>query len=173
MAIIRLGNKDLQVGQPAVGIQGGVPGAPVEMVAPISYNAAMGGGAGYGGGYGGPIPTSTYCGPTMAGGAGGATMGGGYNYISGVTTPQYGMTSCGTPIGLPGPPHLPFGHPAGLCHHAIHNHTRQRIPPPTNHFNIHVKQEPGFRYPPPVSSVHVNEQVCPDPLPQCNNCPQY
>ena len=31
------------------------------------------------------------------------------NYISGVTAPQYGMPMCGTPIGLPGPPHVPLG----------------------------------------------------------------
>jgi hypothetical protein len=139
MAIIRIGNKDLQ------GAGGGGVGVGAEII-PQSYNAAIGGGA---------------CPP---------------GYVSGVTSPDYGMTYTGTPIGLPGPPHLPLGHPAGLCHHGIHNHTHHRIPGPVHHFNVHVKQEPGFRYPKPVSSVHINEtahptppmQMCPD---NCQECP--
>ena len=45
------------------------------------------------------------------------------NYMSGVTGPQYGMPMCGTPIGLPGPPSVPLGVPAGLQKHVIVNHT--------------------------------------------------
>jgi hypothetical protein len=80
------------------------------------------------------------------------------------------MTYTGTPIGLPGPPHLPLGGPAGMCHHAIHNHTHHRIPGPVHHFNIHVKQEPGFRYPQPVSTVNINETAYPTP-PMKVHCP--
>jgi len=32
---------------------------------------------------------------------------GGPSPIAGVTAPMYGMPMSGTPIGLPGPPHLP------------------------------------------------------------------
>ena len=38
-------------------------------------------------------------------------------YIAGVNGPQYGMPMCGTPIGLPGPPSVPLGVPAGLQKH--------------------------------------------------------
>jgi hypothetical protein len=85
-------------------------------------------------------------------------------HVAGMTTAGYGMTTSGTPIGLPGPPHLPLGHPAGLCYHAIHNHTHHQIPHPVNHFNVHVRQQPGLSYPKPVSQVHINEQVFPDPV---------
>jgi hypothetical protein len=90
-------------------------------------------------------------------------------YISGVSAPEYGMTYTGTPIGLPGPPHLPLGHGAGLCFHGMHNHTHMRMPPRDTHFNVHVKQEPSMSYPQPVTSVHINERAYPDPL--CPECP--
>ena len=35
---------------------------------------------------------------------------------------------CGTPIGLPGPPSVPLGVPAGLQKHVIVNHTRVHLP---------------------------------------------
>jgi tetratricopeptide (TPR) repeat protein len=37
----------------------------------------------------------------------------------GIRAPQYGMARTGTPIGLPGPPHIPFGAPAGFQRHII------------------------------------------------------
>jgi hypothetical protein len=126
----------------------------------------QGAGGGVGGaGYGAEIIPQSY-----NAAAGGAAPPGN---VAGVTAPEYGMTYTGTPIGLPGPPHLPYGHPAGLCYHAMHNHTHHKIPPPVNHFNVHVKQEPGFRYPPPASSVHINETAYPCPPQQipCDDCP--
>ena len=69
------------------------------------------------------------------------------NYISGVTGPQYGMPMCGTPIGLPGPPHVPMGAPAGLHRHKMVNKTKVKIPQPTHKLHIAVKQKPGFVYP--------------------------
>jgi hypothetical protein len=146
MAIIRVGNKDLQ----AAGAAG--PGVGAEIIQQ-SYNAPIGAaGAGMGG-------------MGAAYGGGGAVP----SYVAGVTAPEYGMTYTGTPIGLPGPPHLPLGHPAGLCHHGIHNHTHLRLPPQAHDFNIHVKQEPGMRYPQPATSVHINERAYPDP--SCMECP--
>ena len=79
-------------------------------------------------------------------------------FIAGVTAPQYGMPMSGTPIGLPGPPHVPLGVPAGLQKHVIANHTKMHIPPPVRKFKIDVKQKPGFSYPKPVSHVHITEQ---------------
>jgi len=80
------------------------------------------------------------------------------NYVAGVTAPQYGMPISGTPIGLPGPPHIPLGVPAGLKKHTIVNHTKMHIPEPTEKFKIHVKHEPGYSYPKPVSKVFIREQ---------------
>ena len=67
------------------------------------------------------------------------------------------MPMSGTPSGLPGPPHVPLGVPAGLQKHVIVNHTKSHIPPPTRKFKIDVKQQPGFSYPKPVSRVHITE----------------
>ena len=78
-------------------------------------------------------------------------------FIAGMTAPEYGMPTCGTPIGLPGPPHVPLGVPAGLQRHVIANHTKMHIPSPVRKFKINVKEKPGFSYPKPVSRVHITE----------------
>ena len=164
MAIVRLGNKDLEVpgteGGPTVGVDGesvlpigyeenysgGVTGQPVGM------SSAMGGG-GYGGGpgYGAPygVPTNSYL-PMAA-----------PPNVSGVTTPQWGMPMSGTPIGLPGPPHIPHGVPAGLQKHVMKNHTHVHMPPPTDKLQIDVRQRPGMSYPKPVNRVKITEQIKP------------
>ena len=59
----------------------------------------------------------------------------------------------GTPIGLPGPPHIPLGVPAGLKKHVIANHTRMHIPSPVRKFKIDVREKPGFSYPAPVKHL--------------------
>ncbi|WP_145283153.1 hypothetical protein [Pirellulimonas nuda] len=71
--------------------------------------------------------------------------------------PQYGMPITGTPIGIPGPPHIPLGVPAGLRNHTMVNRTRVCLPPPTPKVQVTVKQRPGMNYPAPVNHVHVNE----------------
>ncbi|MEM7455083.1 MAG: hypothetical protein AAF456_12100 [Planctomycetota bacterium] len=143
LAVIRLGNKDLEV-----------PGIDPGIAA-------------------GAMP--------FGGGAGGGN--GGQGYISGVNGPAYGMPSVGTNIGLPGPPHIPLGGPAGLREYNMHNHTAQQIPGPTNRVNVHVRQKPGLNYPRPADTVliqehtmrppHFNTQppsnMVEGPLPQ--NCP--
>ena len=78
--------------------------------------------------------------------------------VAGVTAPEYGMTYTGTPIGLPGPPHIPLGSPAGLQKHIIRNHTHMNIPEPVEKMKIHVRQTPGQSYPQPVSRVRIHEQ---------------
>ena len=67
------------------------------------------------------------------------------------------MPISGTPIGLPGPPHIPFGVPAGLQKHVVRNHTVSHIPGPVAKVSIDVKQKPGFSYPKPVSQVSITE----------------
>jgi hypothetical protein len=71
--------------------------------------------------------------------------------------PVWGMPITGTPIGLPGPPHVPLGVPAGLQKHVMHNKTRVLLPPPVAKMHMTVKQRPGLNYPRPVNHVHMNE----------------
>lgn len=78
--------------------------------------------------------------------------------IAGLTGPQYGMTYTGTPIGLPGPPHIPLGTPAGLKSHVMRNTTHQHIPNPVEKMRINVRQTPGISYPAPPDRVRIHEQ---------------
>jgi hypothetical protein len=71
--------------------------------------------------------------------------------------PTWGMPITGTPIGLPGPPHVPLGHPAGLQRHVMKNRTRIHMPPPVTKMTMSVKQRPGMNYPRPVNRVRVDE----------------
>ena len=86
--------------------------------------------------------------------------------IAGVTAPQYGMPMSGTPIGLPGPPHIPLGHPASLKKHVIKNHTQMHIPEPVDKVKIGVRMAPGYSYPNPVSRIHMTEQNVNPGIPQ-------
>lgn len=72
--------------------------------------------------------------------------------------PTWGMPMTGTPIGLPGPPHVPLGGPAGLQKHVIRNHTCHHMPEPTHTVKVHVKQHPGFSYPTPPNTVRIEEK---------------
>ena len=108
------------------------------------------------GGYAGMAGMPMMCGPDgcmLPGGVPASLPG----YVAGVTAPQYGMTSSGTPIGLVGPPHIPLGTPAGLTKHTMRNTTRMNIPDPVGHMRINVRQNPGQSYPAPVSRVRVTE----------------
>jgi hypothetical protein len=142
LAIIRLGDKDIEmVGGNEVGprmIGGGMMGGIAGM--PVPFAPAMTAGCGPNGVPGNPVPPSL---PGM---------------VAGVTAPQYGMPMSGTPIGLPGPPHIPLGSPAGLTKHVIRNHTPMHIPQPVSDVKIDVRQAPGQSYPNPVSRIHVTEQ---------------
>jgi len=151
LGIIRLGNKDLEIPsdliqeggvRPAAYLQGmpqsgqmiGMTPCPCEVGVPAGVPAGM------------PV------------GSPGAMPA---NYVSGLNAPQYGMPMCGTPIGLPGPPHVPLGIPAGLQKHVIKNHTCRHIPGPTRKVKIDVRQEPGFSYPKPASHAYIVEQARP------------
>jgi hypothetical protein len=131
LAIVRIGNKDLQM--PGGGMLGG-------------ENMAMSAGYAEGG-----MP----CG--MPGTMGNIPMP--PEFVAGVTAPQYGMPYVGTPIGLPGPPHIPLGHPAGLQKHVMTNNTKIHIPPPVQKMHVRVKQKPGFSYPTPPSNVSITEHA--------------
>jgi hypothetical protein len=158
LAIVRLGNKDLQV--PTGQVQEGG-------VMQTSYQSQAGNN---------PMPGMPLAMNGMA-----ATPS---NYISGYNAPQYGMPTCGTPIGLPGPPSVPFGVPAGLQKHTMVNRTCVHMPEPTKSEKIVVKQTPGYSYPAPVDHVRIverrglcngackngtcnNGEACNDPQGQC------
>ncbi len=137
LAIVRLGNKDIEM-----------PSAENGNVVPAEYQ--QGNGQPAPGRSAGPV----YMSPT-------GLM---PNYVSGVTAPGYGMPHVGTPIGLPGPPHIPLGIPAGLKRQTITNHTPMHIPHPTHHLKYHVRQNPGYSYPKPPSHVFIREHsVHPSP----------
>jgi hypothetical protein len=110
MAIIRVGNKDLEV-----------PGADGELVD------------------GGMIEGSSL--------------------YQGAVGAQYGIPITGTPLGLPGPPHIPLGGPAGVQKHTIKNHTHQHYPKPSEKINLHVKQTPGMSYPKPANNAFIHENA--------------
>ena len=79
------------------------------------------------------------------------------NYVSGLSTPPWGTPMTATNIGVPGPPHLPFGGPAGMQSYTMHNHTKVNMPEPVQHFNVHMRQTPGYSYPKPVDTVRIRE----------------
>ena len=118
LAIIRVGNKDLEIpGAPGVG---GVVGIGVGFDR-LGWHVQAGYGA---------MPMA--CGP--AGLGPGSTAGLPPAFVAGMTASEYGMPMSGTPIGLPGPPHIPMGIPAGLQAHSIKNMTKTHIPGPVKHF---------------------------------------
>ena len=93
-------------------------------------------------------------GPMIVGGPGGPS-----GPVAGMNgTPMWGMPVTSTPIGLPGPPHLPFGAPAGLKSHTVRNLTKHELPNPVDHMLVDVKHEPGMRLPKPVKHVEYSEK---------------
>jgi len=139
LAIIRIGNKDLEssgAGAAAAGVPLASGGGP--------------GGAGGGGACGVAGPLGMPCGgdPSQLPPA----------FVAGMTAPEYGMPRVGTPIGLPGPAHIPLGVPAGLQRHSITNHTKMHIPPPSRELRLHVQQHPGLSYPKPARHAYIAER---------------
>jgi hypothetical protein len=136
LAIIRIGNKDLE--SSGVGGAGGIAGA--------------GGGIASAGG-GTPVGVSAPLGMPCGGDPSQLPPA----FLTGMNAPQYGMPITGTPIGLPGPAHIPLGIPAGLQKHTITNHTKMHIPPPTRELKLHVQQNPGLSYPKPAHRAYIAE----------------
>ena len=155
LAIVRLGDKDIEMsGVGGEFASGGYIAPPIAGL-PAPFAAAMTEGCGPGGSCGGGSGGSG-CG--CAGGACASAPPSLPGMVAGVTAPQYGMPISGTPIGLPGPPHIPLGVPAGLKKHVIKNHTHMRIPRPVEKMKMNVRLQPGYSYPNPVSRVNVREQ---------------
>jgi len=139
LAIIRIGNKDLE----STGAGAGATGTPLA-------SGGGPGGAGGGGACGVAGPLGMPCGgdPSQLPPA----------FVAGMTAPEYGMPRVGTPIGLPGPAHIPLGVPAGLQRHSITNHTKMHIPPPSRELRLHVQQHPGLSYPKPARHAYIAER---------------
>jgi len=132
LAIIRIGNKDLESpgngGAAAGGFAGAGTATPAGLAAPLGMPC---------GGDPSQLPPA---------------------FVAGMTAPQYGMPMVGTPIGLPGPAHIPLGIPAGLQKHSITNHTKMHIPPPSRSVGLHVQESPGLSYPKPARHAYVLER---------------
>jgi hypothetical protein len=154
MAVLRVGNLEREMpaqlgGKPMVSGENGdidqvshqVDGQRGEIVPPMPI-----GPAGNGGGPGIPgaimVPGSGYPGVPIAGG----------------NVEAWGMPITGTPIGLAGPPHLPYGGPAGLKSHTVRNRTRMDLPKPVDHMLIDVQHQPGLSLPEPVRYIQYTEK---------------
>ncbi len=173
LAVIRLGNKDVELpgsssdANPAIPMAGRGRG-----VVPVSYQTGVGYPPGMMAGQGGPMmgqggpmmgqggPMALSMGPSPIGPSGLIPP-----HVAGITAPEWGMPYSGTPIGLPGPPHIPFGGPAGLKSYTINNHTRMDIPEPTRHIQVDVRQQPGFSYPQPPNHANIRESMIEPSLP--------
>jgi hypothetical protein len=166
MAIVRIGNIDLQAGGMPLGLPPGIQ--------PVSYNQPMPGDPAAAGDPAMMGPQGAFVGPdgmmVAPQGVPSYAYGGGMpafmppsalppGYVSGVTVPEYGMPMVGTPIGLPGPPHIPLGGPAGLQAHIMRNNTRVRLPAPVDTVRINARQVPGISYPRPADTLNIRERV--------------
>jgi hypothetical protein len=167
LAVVRIGSKNLESGAGMFGPEQVIPAS--YGVQQASYNGPPGYGETASGLSVGPqfdtdVTAAQYCGPDGAPLAPNMPLG---MPTAGFAPPavppnmiasnEWGMPISGTPIGLPGPPHIPLGTPAGLQKHVMHNKTRVIMPPPVARMDMTVKQRPGMNYPRPVTRVRVDE----------------
>ncbi len=152
MVVLRVGNKEMNFEEAQMQVQ------PNGSVQPVSWNT-MDGDAGE---YSPPTPIGLI--PAHVQGVPGAMIAAGGGYpgqpvpVSGMgPTPVWGMPMTSTPIGLPGPPHLPLGGPAGLKSHTIRNLSDNRMPDPVDHMLIDVEHSPGYSVPAPVKHIQYKE----------------
>jgi len=146
MAVVRLGNKDVEM-----------PGAMGDQVFPASFEShpnLYGPGPSTMGGSPTALPLSAMALGQSSLGPTGLTPA----YVSGITGLTYGMPWVGTPIGLPGPPHIPLGHPAGFQRQVMKDKTHYHIPGPVESFTIRMREQPGYSYPRPPTHMHIREQ---------------
>ena len=156
LAIVRLGNKILEgPGMLGPGFDPNCPIGAQSVIQQVQYQEPIVDGEVLSGPLGFPVPERGF--PIAQGGLGMTPP-----HLAGVTAPQYGMPITGTPIGLPGPPHIPLGVPAGLQAHTIKNRTRVHLPPPTENIRVNVEQKPGYSYPQPANRVRIVEQASRD-----------
>lgn len=151
MAVLRVGNKNLEM--PAGGNADG-------QIQQTSYTLVDG----EAGQHVAPAPIAIQ-GPGMPGPPNTLIMGGGafpghpaQHPIAGMgPIPSWGMPMTGTPIGLPGPAHLPFGGQAALQSYTMRDLSKDVQHPPVRDLLIDVKRDPGYSTPPPVRHVEYTE----------------
>ncbi len=144
MAVLRMGNKNLQMAAAGVGgeiMQASYSGQAGEFAPPVPVASAFKGGNGQ-------LPGGMIPGANIMVGSGAPGAPGG---------PSWGMPMTATPIGLPGPPHLPLGGPASLKSHTVRNFTETKLPSPVDHMLIDVKHNPGYSLPAPVKHIQYTE----------------
>ena len=95
-----------------------------------------------------PMVVAGYGLPGMPGGSPVSGVGG---------VPVWGYPITGTPIGLAGPPHIPFGAPAGLKSYTMRNLSPDHLPGPVDHMLVDVKHTPGYSMPAPVKHIEYTE----------------
>lgn len=151
MVILRFGNKNLEMPKAAVAANGAFQqvthtvysGEQGQMMPPMPI--AM-------------LPVNVHGVPGAQIAAGRGMPGQPVGPVAGMgMTPPWGMPITGTPIGLPGPPHLPLGGPAGLQSHTIRNRSDNRIPKPVSDLLVDVKHNPGWNIPEPVRHIQYEE----------------
>jgi len=153
MAILRFGNRNLQMPTAMMAADGSVQ--------QVSHQVTSG--AGPDGQLIPPTPIAMLPGdmhgvPGAMIAAGGGFPGQPVAPIAGMgLTPPWGQPRTGTPIGLVGPPHLPFGGPAGLRSHTIRNRSDNHIPEPVRDLLVDVKHTPGWNIPEPVRHIQYEE----------------
>jgi hypothetical protein len=158
MAVLRMGNMDMEMPSVSLPAPAGAPDAASldgdYNIQQASYRAAADGEQGQlvppmpigPAGHGQPaVPTAMMV-------AGGGLPG------QPSALPPWGMPITGTPVGLAGPPHLPYGGPAGLKSHTMINRTKQDLPDPVDHMVIGVEHRPGISLPRPVKNVEYLEK---------------
>jgi len=158
MAVLRVGNKDLEM--PAKQPQGGngAAQAGIQQTSMIVVDGAKGQ-------HVPPVPIATseaglrgVPNPMIVGGSGVPGHPAQHPIAGMGAVPSWGMPMTSTPIGLPGPPHLPFGGPAGLQSHTIRDRSENDLGKPVDHFLIDVRREPGYSLPKPVRHVEYTER---------------
>ncbi|HWL11199.1 MAG TPA: hypothetical protein VNQ76_22515 [Planctomicrobium sp.] len=157
MAVLRLGNLNLEI-----------PGGIGDVSSHYGHPSGIQRVNGEEGQFIGPMPVGNHLsnGQIGSGVPGDMMMGGPagpgrppYDPIVGMNgVPMYGMPITGTPIGLPGPPHIPLGRPAGLKSHTMRNTTDYNLPKPVDHVLIDVRHEPGLSLPEPVKYIQYTEK---------------
>jgi hypothetical protein len=150
MVVLRMGNKRMQFDEAQV--------QPNGTIAPVSFSSADGDNGEY------LPPSPVIMIPSDIQGVPGAMIAAGGGFpgqnvpVSGMgPTPVWGMPMTATPIGLPGPPHLPLGGPAGLKSHTIRNLSQNNMPEPVDHMLIDVEHSPGYSVPAPVKHIQYKE----------------
>ena len=146
LAVIRLGNKDVELP--------GANGVATPSIPSVAGNA------------GGVMPAS-YMQPGAAPGSmpmpyGASPIGPSGlipPHVAGITAPEWGAPMSGTPFGLTGPPHVPFGGPAGVRDHTMTRNTRIRIPEPPSSMKVHLRERPGYSAPQMPNRVRITEQM--------------